>query len=81
MISCNYKSQTINITYFFERQTISSNIIEDEVKKLESSILRRKTLLANENYVKKAPSNIVELDRKKLAEEIERLAHLKEQMK
>ena len=31
-------------------------------------------LLSNENYVNKAPANIVEMDRKKLAEEKEKLA-------
>ena len=44
------------------------NIVE-EIKKLEASIARRKGLLSNENYVNKAPANIVEMDRKKLAEE------------
>ena len=50
---------------------------EDEIKKLEESISRREKLLSNENYVNKAPANIVELDRKKLAEEKEKLEILK----
>ena len=40
-------------------------------------IERRKKLLANENYVNKAPKNIVELDREKLKEEEEKLSLLK----
>ena len=40
------------------------------------SIERRKKLLANENYVNKAPKKIVELDRKKLKEEEEKLKNL-----
>ncbi len=81
MISCNYKSNNIDITYYFEREIVDTKSIEEEIAKLEASILRRKTLLANENYVKKAPSNIVELDRKKLSEEEEKLEILKKQMK
>ena len=77
MMSCNYKSANINITYFFERETVDITAIEEEIKKLEASISRRKGLLANENYVNKAPANIVEMDRKKLAEEEEKLANLK----
>ena len=77
MISTNYKSANINITYFFERETVDTKVLEEEIKKLEASIARRKGLLSNENYVNKAPANIVEMDRKKLAEEEEKLANLK----
>ena len=38
--------------------------------------MRREKLLANENYVNKAPKQIVELDRQKLAEEKQKLAEL-----
>ena len=48
-----------------------------EKDRLEASIIRREKLLSNENYVNKAPANIVELDRKKLAEEKEKLELLK----
>ena len=44
---------------------------------LEESIKRREKLLANENYIQKAPENVVLLDRKKLKEEQEKLAQLK----
>ena len=47
------------------------------IKLLEASILRRETLLANENYVNKAPAKIVELDRQKLEEEKKKLEELK----
>ena len=43
---------------------------------LEASIKRREKLLANENYVNKAPANIVENDRKKLEEEKKKLEEL-----
>ncbi len=80
MISCNYKSSLINITYFFERESIDTKAIREEILKLESSIERRKKLLSNENYVNKAPSEIVLLDRKKLQEEEEKLSNLKKQL-
>ena len=76
MISCNYKSPTINITYFFEQETIDTKSLEEEITKLTQSIARRKKLLSNENYVNKAPSNVVEADRKKLKEEEEKLNNL-----
>ena len=76
MISCNYKSQNINITYFFEQETIDTKAIEEEISKLTQSIERRKKLLSNENYVNKAPANVVEADRKKLKEEEEKLSNL-----
>ena len=40
---------------------------------LEASIKRREKLLANENYVNKAPKKIVDLDRIKLEEEKKKL--------
>ncbi len=76
MVSCNYKSQNITITYFFEEAHVDEMAIEEEINKLKSSIERREKLLSNENYVNKAPANIVELDRKKLAEEKEKLEKL-----
>ena len=48
-----------------------------QIKLLEESIARREKLLANDNYVKKAPEKIVELDRKKLEEEKKKLEELK----
>ena len=76
MVSCNYKSQNITITYFFKEAHVDEKAIEEEINKLKSSIERREKLLSNENYVNKAPANIVELDRKKLAEEKEKLEKL-----
>ena len=43
---------------------------------LTASISRREKLLSNENYVNKAPQNIVELDRQKLEEEKKKLEEL-----
>ena len=49
---------------------------EKQIDDLKFSIARRKNLLSNENYVNKAPANIVDADRKKLLEEKEKLANL-----
>ena len=77
MTSKTYQSKYINITYFFEEEVVDQNQKLEEIKRLEQSIERRKKLLSNENYVKKAPANIVEQDRKKLVEEEDRLELLK----
>ena len=77
LLNINYKSKNIDITYFYEGSKEDESKKEEEIKKLEESILRREKLLSNENYVNKAPANIVELDRKKLAEEKEKLELLK----
>ena len=76
----NYKSKYIDITYYTETTPVDTKALEEEIKKLEASIARRQNLLSNENYVNKAPANIVEMDRKKLEEEQEKLANLKAQM-
>ncbi len=75
--SKNYQSKTIDITFYYEGQKEDESKKEEEIKKLEASIERREKLLANENYVNKAPANIVEMDRKKLQEEKEKLDLLK----
>ncbi len=79
-LNANYKSKNIDITYYYEGQSEDVSKREEEIKKLEESIARREKLLSNENYVNKAPANIVELDRQKLAEEKEKLKLLKEAM-
>ena len=49
---------------------------EAQIKMLQSSIERREKLLSNENYVNKAPKNIVDMDRIKLEEEKRKLEEL-----
>ena len=77
MENSNYKSKYINITYFYNKEVEDQSIKQEEIKKLEESIARRKKLLSNENYVNKAPKNIVDMDRIKLQEEEEKLEILK----
>ena len=78
MSEVSYKSNNVEITYYFQGSEEDKTKILDEISNLEKSIQRREGLLSNENYVNKAPANIVELDRKKLEEEKEKLRILKE---
>ncbi len=73
MTSCNYKSNNIEITYYFESSSDDLVNLEEEIKKLKESILRREKLLSNENYVNKAPKHVVDQDKVKLQEEIDKL--------
>ncbi len=72
-LQANYKSNNIDITYYYKGQVVDLQKVEGEIDDLKKSIARREQLLSNENYTSKAPSNIVEQDRKKLEEEKEKL--------
>ena len=71
-------SGRIKATIFFEKmETEAEKKLKDaQIEMLTNSINRREKLLANENYVKKAPAKIVELDRQKLEEEKKKLEEL-----
>ena len=71
-------SNRVKATIFFEKVETAADKLakEAQMKILTESIARREKLLANENYVNKAPAKIVELDRQKLAEEKQKLAEL-----
>ena len=72
-------SNKVKATIFFEKIETEADkaLKEAQIKALELSIERRKKLLSNENYVNKAPANIVEMDKKKLEEETKKLEELK----
>ena len=74
-----YQSSLVQITYYFENE-VNKEQLQEEIKKLKASIERREKLLSNENYVNKAPKNIVDMDREKLAEEKEKLVSLESQL-
>ena len=63
---------------FFEKMETEADKLAKaaQIKMLQSSIARRENLLANDNYVNKAPANIVEADRLKLEEEKKKLEEL-----
>ena len=71
-------STKIKATIFFEKIESEADKIQKDltIKALQASIERREKLLSNENYVNKAPQNIVELDKQKLAEEKKKLEEL-----
>ncbi len=72
-------SQRVKATIFFEKQMteVDKQIKATQIKVLEDSIARREKLLSNENYVNKAPANVVAMDRQKLEEEKKKLEELK----
>ena len=72
-------SNRVKAQIFFEKVESDAERLlrEKEIKDLEASISRREKLLSNDNYVNKAPKNIVDMDRKKLEEEKLKLKELK----
>jgi valyl-tRNA synthetase len=73
----NYADYSMTIFYEKEETAEEKELKEKQIKDLENSIERREKLLGNENYINKAPANIVLEDRKKLTEEKEKLELLK----
>ncbi len=71
-------SNHIKAQIFFEKIETEADKLakEAQIKILEASIARREKLLANENYVNKAPSNIVEKERNDLENEKKKLKEL-----
>ena len=65
-------------TIFYEKEESAEDLAakQKQIDDLKSSIARREKLLSNENYVNKAPANIVQMDREKLEEEKNKLAEL-----
>ena len=65
-------SKKYEISFTFDtsvnKEEEKENLLKEK-EKLENSINRRKKLLSNENYVNKAPTNVVENDRNNLAKE------------
>ena len=71
-------SSRVKAQIFFEKVLTDADIAakEAQIKMLTESINRREKLLSNENYVNKAPQNIVAMDRQKLEEEKKKLEEL-----
>ncbi len=79
-LEVNYQSKLVDFTYFYQGKEIDKEKLKQEIDTLKQSIERREKLLSNPNYVNKAPSNIVELDRNKLKEEQEKLIALERKL-
>ena len=71
-----YKDYSMKV--YFPKQDNENDklLLEKQIEELKQSIERRKKLLSNENYVAKAPAQIVEAERVKLKEEEETLTKL-----
>ena len=71
-------SNYVNGEIYFEKELTEEEkqAKENLINSLKQSIERREKLLSNENYVNKAPANIVELDKQKLEEEKNKLKEL-----
>jgi valyl-tRNA synthetase len=69
------KSGKYEATIFYEKEETEEDKLarEKQINDLKASIERRKKLLANENYVAKAPAALVEKERQTLASEEEAL--------
>lgn len=74
--SIKYESKYA-ILYFEVKNKVSEEDIQKEIEELEKSINKRKSLLSNDNFVKRAPENIVANEKQKLIEEEEKLSKLK----
>ena len=72
-----YKNYNLDIYYEKEVTEEDLLLLNKQISELESSIERRKKLLNNENYVAKAPKELVEKERLTLKAEEEKLAKLK----
>ena len=71
-------SNYTNGEIYFEKELTPEEELAKEnlINSLKQSIERREKLLSNENYVNKAPANIVEMDKQKLEEEKNKLKEL-----
>ena len=67
--SVNYKSNMIEITYYFKAEEIDETQKQKEIEILKQSIERRKKLLSNKGYINNAPKQIVDSEKEKLKEE------------
>ena len=67
-----------NVDIYFEKEITKEDeeLRNKQIENLKNSIERRKNLLNNENYVKKAPQNLVEQERQKLDEEMSLLEEM-----
>ncbi len=67
----NISNNVYNVDVYFEKEITKEDeeLKNKQIEQLKASINRRKGLLANENYVNKAPHNLVEQEKQKLLEE------------
>ena len=78
-----YLIQSLNLLYYDNSLNKTAEIegLYKEKERLEASISRREKLLANVNYVNKAPKNIVETERQTLEKEKQELEVITKKLK
>ena len=78
----NFKGEIVTLYYDnSSNETAEIERLYKEKERLENSILRREKLLSNENYVNKAPKEIVETERKTLEKEKQELEIIIQKLK
>lgn len=81
-LSLPYQNDTVSLYYDGSANKEEEHLkLEENKASLEQSITRREKLLANENYVSKAPSHIVEQERTNLEKEKAELQLIIEKLK
>ena len=81
-IKFNFKGEIVTLYYDnSSNETAEIERLYKEKERLENSILRREKLLNNENYVNKAPKEIVETERKMLEKEKQELEIIIQKLK
>ena len=78
------KLENLEIKIIFDNRKNEGELLKNlkkEQDKLMKSIERREKLLSNENYLKKAPSNIVETEKEMVRKEKEQLELINEKLK
>ena len=75
-LNVKYQDYDLYICYEIVLSEEDMALKQKQIESLKQSIERRKKLLANENYVNKAPQALVEKERKTLAEEEEKLENI-----
>ncbi|HIU22445.1 MAG TPA: valine--tRNA ligase [Candidatus Fimihabitans intestinipullorum] len=81
-LSLPYQNDTVSLYYDGSANKEEERLkLEENKASLEQSITRREKLLANENYVSKAPSHIVEQERTNLEKEKAELQLIVEKLK
>ncbi len=71
-------TKNYSATIYYEKEISASDILlkEKRIKELKSSIEKRSTLLSNENFLNRAPKELVNSEKDKLNNEKEELAKL-----
>ena len=72
-INIKYNDYDLSIYYEIKEDNLNQELKLKQIESLKNSIARRENLLKNENYVNKAPKELVEKERKTLKEEKEKL--------